>query len=231
MEGLTEKLREYLTGRGAVLVGWADVEGLTPAPLDRYHRALAMAFPMTPEIMAELTDGPTEAYSELYQAVNDRINDASRQAAAMIRQAGHDAWAVPASLRSDPANIRGDFPHKTAATRAGFGWIGRHAQLVTHRYGPWIRLGTVLTNAPVPADQCGPPVTRHFCGDCRDCLDACPAGALHGADWRPGLPREDIFDPGACDRYKKAHFYHLHGGHNCGICTSACPFGRKLLRR
>ncbi|CAB1076528.1 hypothetical protein D1AOALGA4SA_4324 [Olavius algarvensis Delta 1 endosymbiont] len=30
---------------------------------------------------------------------------------------------------------------------------------------------------------------------------------------------------------KKTHFIQFHGGHNCGICTQACPVGQKVLRK
>lgn len=58
------------------------------------------------------------------------------------------------------ANIKGDFPHKTAATRAGLGWIGRHCQLISRKFGSWIRLGTVFTDM---ARLVGKPIERSFC--------------------------------------------------------------------
>ena len=60
--------------------------------------------------------------------------------------------------------------------------------------------------------------------------EPCPAGALAGGVWIPGIEREAILDARACDDYKKTHFFKFHGGHNCGICTQACPVGRKVLR-
>lgn len=224
---LVSTISRALQDGGAALSGFADVSGLTMGKLSHYGRAVSFAMAMDPYIMAGLKYGPTREYAKLYESMNQEINTLAEQVEDLILNAGYDAWAVPASVRSDPVNIRGDFPHKTAATRAGLGWVGRHCQLVTRKLGPWIRLGTILTNAPLPPAQ---PVEKSFCGECRACIDACPAGALKGGVWRPGIDRIEILNAPACDEYKKEHFFAFHGGHNCGICTSACPYGHKLLK-
>lgn len=51
--------------------------------------------------------------------------------------------------------------------------------LVTPKYGPRIRLATLLTNAPLEADELLP----NRCGNCKKCQEACPAGAIKGAKW------------------------------------------------
>jgi epoxyqueuosine reductase len=85
----------------------------------------------------------------------------------------------------------------------------------------------VFTRMELP---CGPPVNRPHCGSCRRCVEACPAGALTGKSWYPGLPREDILQAETCDRWKKANYAAYHQGHVCGICSSVCPYGLKVLR-
>lgn len=178
--------------------------------------------------MEQLSQGPTDAYSVLYEQVNLRIDALAAEIVREFQKTGHQAWAIPSSTRSDPVNIRADFQHKTAATRAGLGWVGKNCQLLTTSWGPWIRLGTVLTDAPIePAE----PISKSLCGKCTKCIEACPAKALKGENWHPGIKRDLILDAWACDRYKKKHFYKFHGGHNCGICTQACPFGQKTLRK
>ena len=211
--------------------GVADLSMLS-TPVDRngedFPMAVAWALPMTPTIMVGIQNGPNQAYADEYARVNTRINDLAHRLADEIRAHGHRAQALAASERTDTVNIKGDFPHKTAATLAGLGWIGRHCQLITRPFGSWVRLGTVFTEIQMPV---GSPVRRHFCGRCRRCVDACPAGALSGAAWQPGLPRNRILDAGACDRWKKAHYFQYHGGHNCGICSAVCPYGLKTLKR
>ncbi len=178
--------------------------------------------------MAGIQNGPNDSYAAEYAAVNTRINEIADRLAAELLDRGFRALPLAASDRTDTVNVKGDFPHKTAATRAGLGWIGRHCQLVTFKFGPWVRLGRVFTDMDLP---CSPPVEEDFCGKCSSCVEACPAGALGGEKWQPGLPREVLLDVRACDNWKKEHYLQYHGGHNCGICAAACPFGLKLLRR
>lgn len=227
----TDWLDDWMTARQVVLWGAADLGGFaTPGDGtgEPFPRAVSMVFPMTPAIMAGIRNGPNQAYADEYTRVNRRIDALSAELAAAFRDRGWRAGALAASARTDPVNIRGDFPHKTAATRAGLGWIGRHCQLITRRYGSWVRLGTVFTDATLAT---GPPAERSFCGRCMRCVTACPAGALTGAAWHPGLARARMLDVTACDQWKKTHYFQYRDGHTCGICSAACPYGLKVLKR
>jgi epoxyqueuosine reductase QueG len=153
--------------------------------------------------MAGIRKGPDQAYADEYARVNLQINELSVALASEIKARGFRSQPLAASDRTDAVNMKGDFPHKTAATRAGLGWIGRHCQIITRPFGSWVRLGTVFTDIELP---CGRPVKRDFCGSCMRCVDACPAGALKGKSWRPHVPREEILDVGACDDWKKTLF-------------------------
>ncbi|BEQ16370.1 4Fe-4S double cluster binding domain-containing protein [Desulfoferula mesophila] len=226
--GLREKVEQLLRQHGVALWGVADLSGLVPARLGDYPRAVSLALSMEPGVMASIRQGPNQTYTELYEATNQRLNRICGELQDLLLDEGQGAWAVPASVRSDPVNIRGDFPHKTAATRAGLGWVGKNCQLINRRLGPWLRLGTVLTDAPLAPDE---PLEKSYCGACSACVEACPAGALKGHAWHPGLAREAILDPAACDAFKKTHYRHFHDGHICGICSAACPWGQKTLRR
>jgi epoxyqueuosine reductase QueG len=61
-------------------------------------------------------------------------------------------------------------------------------------------------------------------------VDVCPAEALKGRAWFPGLPREDILDVRKCDEWKKEHYFEFHSGHVCGICSAVCPYALKALK-
>jgi epoxyqueuosine reductase QueG len=213
------------------LWGAADLRGFS-TPIDETGKgfpfALSWAIPMNPHIMASIRQGPNQAYADEYASVNTCINDLADKLTAEIRGRGYRTKPLPASERTDRGSIKGAFPHKTAATRAGLGWIGRHCQLITREFGPWVRLGTVFIDMDIPS---GAPVEREFCGRCTRCVDACPAGALKGKAWIAGLPREEILDVQACDRWKKEHYFQYHRGHNCGICAAVCPFGLKKIKK
>jgi epoxyqueuosine reductase len=224
-------LVSWMLAEAIELWGAADLRQFA-TPVDTNGRgfpsAISWTIPMAAPIMVSVRKGPNQAYADEYARVNERINEMAERLTAEIRGVGHRAQPLAASERTDWIDIKGDFPHKTAATRAGLGWIGRHCQLVTRKFGSWVRLGTVFTDMPIP---CGPSVERSFCSTCTRCVDACPAGALSGAAWLPGLPREGLLDAEACDNWKKKHYFEFHQGHNCGICSAVCPFGLKVLRR
>ena len=224
-------LDEWMETRKINLWGTADLRNFS-TPCDDVGRgfpfALSWVVPMNPDIMAGIRNGPNQAYADEYARVNSLINDLSIELAAEIKNRGFRSKPLAASDRTDTVNIKGDFPHKTAATRAGLGWVGRHCQLITRPFGSWIRLGTVFVDMKL---QCGPAVEKHFCGRCTRCVEACPANALKGNAWHPGVQREKILDVKACDRWKKENYFQFHQGHNCGICSAVCPYGLKVLKR
>lgn len=223
-------LTEWLEAQNIVLWGAADLRDF-PTPRDEtgqgFPFALSWGIPMDPQVMVTVQNGPHQGYADEYARVNQRLDELSKALEANIRGKGFRAKALAVSNPPREVDFRGDFPHKTAATQAGLGWVGRNCQLVTHQFGPWIRLGTVFTDLELP---CGPPVENNFCGRCTRCVDACPAKALKGNAWYPGIPREEILDVRACDRWKKEHYLQYHQGHNCGICSAVCPYGLKALK-
>lgn len=223
-------LARWMDANRVALWGAADLDGFStpPDPNGRpFAFAVSLIFPMNPQIMAGIQNGPNQAYADEYARVNQKINEISGQLAEKIVSRGYTAKPLAASVRSNPVHIRADFPHKTAATRAGLGWIGRHCQLITRPFGSWLRLGTVFTDMPL---SCGPAMEKSFCGTCMKCVRACPAGALTGRTWHPGVGRDAILDAAACDNWKKKHFFAYHKGHNCGICSSVCPYSVKTLK-
>ncbi|MGO9568086.1 MAG: 4Fe-4S double cluster binding domain-containing protein [Desulfomonilaceae bacterium] len=213
-----------------VLWNAADLRGISTPKDDAgkgFPFALACAVPVKPQIMASIRNGPNQNYCDEYGRLNEVINQLAGTLAAEMTARGFRAQPLLASERTDSVNIKGDFPHKTAATRAGLGWIGRHCQLVTRQFGPWVRLGTVFTDMVLPT---GKPLERSYCGRCKRCVDACPANALKGKTWYPGLPREEILDVRACDQWKKENYFQYRNGHVCGICSSVCPYGLKSVK-
>ncbi len=114
---------------------------------------------------------------------------------------------------------------RAAAVRAGVGWWGKNTMVLTPRVGPWILLGSVVTDAPLEPDE----PMRRDCGTCEACLPACPTGALVApgildarrciAYWlqAPGIIPTDI-RTAIGDRF-----------YGCDDCLQACPPGRRLV--
>ena len=65
--------------------------------------------------------------------------------------------------------------YKRLAQLAGFGNYGKNALIINPKFGPWIRLGPLLTNAKLLPDK---PFEKDLCGDCNNCIEACPTNAL-----------------------------------------------------
>jgi epoxyqueuosine reductase QueG len=217
------QLADFFRDREIRIFGLADLSGL-PDPVvlggRTWPNAVSFALPINAELIEEVQNGPTDDYAQEYRDMNKRINETGLELVRFFNQEGYAACALPASDRTDPAGLKGDFPHKTAATLAGIGWVGRNALLITAEFGPWVRLGTVFTDMPEPI---GVPQCENHCGTCSTCVEACPAQALKGGEWHPGIARSDLLDAPACERYKKEHFHQYNQGNNCGICAAVCP--------
>ena len=120
------------------------------------------------------------------------------------------------------ADLQGYTPGKLAKLHRGISFV--------FQMEPWVM--DQLAHGPTDASlKPAVPIEKSLCGKCTKCIESCPAEALKGGSWYPGVERDVILDAWACDRYKKNHFHKFHGGHNCGICTQACPVGQKVLRK
>jgi epoxyqueuosine reductase len=207
-----------LWGAGANEPRAADAPGL-PVALSLIARIDAHA-------LVRLEQGDAGAYRGEYRRLNALLDDAVAALVAELRRGGHEAVGAAATIYTElpPSGdwlSAGVFAHKTAATRAGLGWIGKTGLFVSPEAGPKVRLATVFTDLPL---ELGTPVTEGRCGSCRRCLDVCPASAGHDVGWQAGMTREALFDAAACSAYMDT--LGPAAGHTCGLCVAACPFGR-----
>lgn len=124
---------------------------------------------------------------------------------------------------------------REAARRAGLGFYGKNTQLMLHGgRGSEFVLGSVVTDAPLPATA--PPGSAsaahgHECGPCTRCLPACPTNALV----EPG-----VLDARRClawllqaeGDFPVEHRAALGGRiYGCDACQDACPPNRLEVRR
>jgi epoxyqueuosine reductase QueG len=226
---LFDGLERLLRDGGAALVACADLGALPEQVRDGLPVGVCIGVALEPRIVAEIATGPTTAYAAEYDRANALLQRLADAGAAFLQGRGFRATALrPTLAKLAPANLSTPLPHKTVATRAGIGWIGKCALLVNDTYGTAVRYITVLTDAPLPVAT---PVESSRCGTCTACADACPAGAVSGRAWEPGLKREEFFDTGACYEEAVQQGTRACGRIICGICITACPHTRRYLAR
>lgn len=115
---------------------------------------------------------------------------------------------------------------RAAAARAGVGWIGRSTMVLSPGHGPWLLLGSVITDADLASTRA---MTR-TCGTCVACLPACPTGAItaEGLDARRCLATW-LQAPGRMPRWVRPLVERRIYG--CDDCLTSCPPGFPDLRR
>lgn len=225
---LKEGLFWTLKGQGAALYGVGDLSLLTVE--QGLTTGVAVAVNVPKKIVEDLKVAPTEEYYNMYYELNNKLDRIVEAGAAFLQKHGYRAIAQTTSYVKQDETWTTPLPHKTVATRAGLGWIGKNCLLVTPRYGSAVRLSSLITDAPLPFDT---PLNRNGCGMCRKCVDSCPGGALSGIRWEPGIDRARILDMEICKRTQTERMEAATGIHTdlCGLCFAVCPYTIAYLRR
>ena len=224
---LTEQLKEILYKQGAVLVGIGDMSQVRTC---RFPVGVSVAVPLPKHVVRDLKTAPTKEYYELYGSLNSRLNTIVKAGEAFLKEQGYDAWAQTTERVKVNEENRSELPHKTVATRAGLGWIGKNCLLVTPEYGSAIRLSSLLTDAPL---ECAEPILKSQCGECTLCVQNCPAVALAGTLWEAGMERSKIVDVDSCYRKQKEIMYANTGIDTdlCGKCFAVCAYTQNYLKQ
>ena len=130
-----------------------------------------------------------------------------------------DAVAIPRDGYLGLAGLRGDpsafFSHRHAAYLAGMGTFGYNNMLLTERYGPRIRLASIVTSAELPS---GSPMDRQLCTGCRRCVRECPVNAVTDAGYPVGITEKQRCVEISASLAAK-------GVSPCGRCIAVCPIG------
>jgi len=228
MIALRDRLKRELGQMGAAMVGFADLSSLPQEQRQGLRYGVSIMVAMDPAVVNGLGNGHTREHDNEYHQLNRLMDRLDIRAAEIISEAGFSAWPLTSEkVNVDWSVLNTDLPHKTVATRAGLGWIGKCAMLVTEAYGSAVRVSSVLTDAPLPADQA---ITESRCGTCDRGVSNCPGEAPSGREWSTNTLREDYFDAYRCHKTCIERSWRVEPGELfCGLCTLVCPWTRRYI--
>jgi len=109
------------------------------------------------------------------------------------------------------------------AQRAGIGFVGKHTNLISRKFGNWIFLAEILTTLELEPDA---PEKNH-CGKCSRCIAACPTNAISAPfqlDARRCISYLTIELKGPIpEEFRRAIGTRIYG---CDDCLAVCPWNR-----
>lgn len=225
---IENELREYLKNIGATLVEFADLRNIDASSRKDMPYGIAFAIRIKPSIIIGISDGPTEDYYEEYNKINRKLDNINLLCVEYIKDQGYNAIGQNSTYVTSNDNLSTSLPHKTVATRAGLGWIGKNALLITSEYGSAIRISSVLTDMSLITNE---PINASKCGTCNKCVEACPASAIKGMLWNVNSKREDLLNPFKCRKKARELLKQRIGIESaiCGKCIEVCPFTKSYI--
>lgn len=207
-------------------------------------RAVSFAIYYPKEVLQRQLEGPARNYVHTVGIINREIDSIALKTAILLGRSGFMAFPIPASDNrpssdtrglhqivaeaEDPSvlpkieqEIIGDFSHKMAAVKAGLGWVGKSCCVVNPQVGPRMRLGTILTDAPLEPNSAIP----SRCGECTKCRDICPSKALRGRSFNCDEDLSERFDAQMCSKFL-TKLAGVFAPNSCGLCIAVCPWGK-----
>jgi epoxyqueuosine reductase QueG len=245
---------------GADLVGVASADCVATTPTRRgpsnVLSGASSAVVFGKRMLAGSIESPskevvTSQNLTLYQEL-DRI---SYTLGCFLEDKGYRAATIPAyspvEMTSETKGFAGAVSLRHVAEAAGLGMLGKNNLLLTPQFGPRVRLGGVVTAAPIEPDES---FSENLCGGCEACIDACPVDAIsepgkthRGRCLRQVLPyglsglikylMDSLDEPKEeiKESFQNPNFWNIYQSlqlglqYGCHACINACPVGLKLL--
>lgn len=242
------RIRELARAEGIAAVGFTDA-----SPLDgtRRHLAAAVAAGYIPagsipaaktiDRMVEPTRRLREARTVVTACLSYNTGEAPPGDAGMGIIAPYTRANFYGEIKSRLANVASaigeefganskvssnyvSLAEKPLAARSGLGFYGKNGLIIKPGYGSFIVLGEMVTDLIIQPD---PPLDMD-CGDCTDCMRACPTGAIE-APGRVNRKRciQYISERRGSIPYEIRDIWgnRLYG---CSTCQDVCPFNRDV---
>jgi epoxyqueuosine reductase QueG len=190
MSDLTDDIKHLARKQGAHLVGIASVDRFEGAPkghhptdllrqaksvvviAHRYFQSVLECdrFGKQSELIPEdeVWDVQQTVFQFMYDTANMRLQMIAAQLASFLEEQGHASLPLPAGGYRIGAGRYAFFSHRHAAVLAGLGEFGLNNLLLTPKYGPRVRLNSMITTAELKPDPLceGPICPGEECGLC-----------------------------------------------------------------
>lgn len=252
----SEEIKALAREEGVDSVGVASADCVEATPIRRGPRSVLPKAQSVVVFAKRMLTGSIESPSSqvvtsqnlaLYQEL-DRI---SYVLGCFFEQSGYRSATVPSynpvEMTSETKGFVGAVSLRHVAQAAGLGVLGKNNLLITPHLGPRVRLGALVTTAPLDPDK---PLSDDLCGDCEACIAACPGNALSepgrthtGRCLRQALPyglsrlivylTESLVQPREeiKQSFLNPNFWNLYQSlqvglqYGCHGCINACPAG------
>jgi epoxyqueuosine reductase QueG len=230
---IEEHIKQIIGNHEQYIMGFADLSNLLDKKYRGHDHAIVIGKKLDDAVMDAVESGPTAEYLDLYNQMNHDLSVLIHKIADELKQMNISSIVIEPTVSDDELDdeyyqtLRIDFSHKMAGTRAGLGWIGKTALFISKKFGPRLRLATLLTNHPLPYSN--EPIEESQCGKCLLCVDQCPARAANGKLWNINVDRDEFYNPFKC-REKCLELSRQNMKQHasiCGICVSVCPIGKR----
>jgi epoxyqueuosine reductase len=219
----TARIRDILEQEGVCCVGFADVSFLGLPITREYPFGICFAIRHDDAVVDQLPND--ELWQQMSSSLTEKTGYIYQTVQGLLESWGYHHRRIPSTTRVDELPDPGEeLPQKTLATLSGLGWVGKSSLLISPKFGPRIRLGTLLTDMPLKVDTA---IILSQCNDCRACVDACPVEAIKGTPWSQTTQRSELLNLSRCYDYLWSAKSTLERRQTCGICLKICPIGRE----
>lgn len=162
-------------------------------------------------------------YTNQFFALNALLNSVSTKIARFLEERGYRSLPIPPAYPRINKEIAGILSHRHAAVAAGIGELGLNNLLITRRFGPRVRLVTIVTEAPLrPDGACQGRLCEEWRKKCElACVKNCPTGALESGG---------TLNKTKCLHYQEQIMPWSAVELRCGLCVGSCPIGRREFK-
>ena len=185
-----------------------------PRQYDAQAKTIIVAGVSSRQTSPPLRRGRIAAYAQ-----GDDYHESLREKLTQLAEQTLAPWGASYRICVDSSPLM----EKPLAAMAGLGWQGKNTLLIHTEHGPWLMLGSILTDLVIPPS----PPSQDHCGTCTRCIDACPTQAFpqpYVLDARRCLAYLTIEHPGSIpEEFRPLIGDRLFG---CDECLDVCPWNR-----